>query len=235
MRHSGHHRQPDNRQLDVRRPDERTPPGCDTARNGWQRPHGRRALRLIAAIGIITGGLCAVLATMGLVVEFGSRQAGPPRLTIGTTAEIYSGPGAQPPKPIQVPRAGPYGIAWSFSCPPGQAGAFTLEDRSGPAASKTEVTASGSSREGTWWELHARPARSLYVVADCSWCARVVRPATAATATPQPGSGAARKPKHQHTTQEEHGRGKNGHENHGHKQQGHGKHGQDDQGDGNGQ
>jgi hypothetical protein len=193
VRHSGQHRQPDNR-----RPDERTATGREVAWNGWQQPHGRRALRLIAAIGTIVGGLCVVLATMALVVEFGSRSPGPPKPTIGRTLATYSGPGAQPPRPIPIPRAGTYGIAWSFSCRPGQSGAFTVEDRSDPATSKADIAASGTSGKGTWWDRRTRTVRTLYVIADCSWKARVVRPATAGAPTTQAGNDAAHKPKHQH-------------------------------------
>ena len=216
MRHSGQHRQPDGR-----RPDERTAPGREVAWNGWQPAHGRRALRLIAAIGTIVGGLCVVLATMALVVEFGSRPPGPPKLTIGRTLGTYSGPGAQPPRPIRIPRSGLYGIAWSFSCRPGQSGAFAVEDHSDPAVSKADITATGTSSKATWWDRRARTVRTLYVIADCSWKARVVRPATTVAPTTQAGSGAAHKPKHQHNNR---GHGQHRQKKHKHKKYKHKKH-----------
>lgn len=217
MVQSGQHRQPDGQQ-----PPERTQPDSDLAWEGWQQPRGRRPLRLIAAIGAITGGLCVVLAMIGLVVEFGSGRPDAGKPAVGKTVHTYTGSGTRRPRPIQVPRAGLYGVAWSFSCPPGRSGAFTMKDGGGRAASKAEVAASGPHGKGTWWERRDRPVRSLYVVADCSWKALVVRPATGGTPAPHSGRGAAHKPEH---PREDHG-----HENHAYQGQGHANQGQANQG-----
>ena len=72
------------------------------------------ALRLLAAIGSAFGGLCLVLAAMGLVVELGPHRhtaAGPVPWPSMATAPIPRGRS-------DLPRR--YGITWSFSCPPGK-------------------------------------------------------------------------------------------------------------------
>lgn len=187
MRHSGQHRQ-----------------------LAGRRPPGRRALSLIVAIAILSCGLGAVLATTGVVVEFGSRHHDTHKLTIGETVHVYSGSGAGRTRPILIPRAGLYGVAWRFSCEPGRSGVFMLEG-SQAGQSRTEVTRYGHSDNGIWRERKGRPVSSLYVVATCSWNVRVFWSASTAAHAPQRGSGGARKPKHQPETHENHG-----HKNHGH-------------------
>jgi hypothetical protein len=190
---SGQHRQPQGR-----RPDDRTQPGDEPTWVGWQRPRGRRALRLLAAIATILGGLSLVLAMMELVIELGPRHADPPKRVVGRTLGVYSGRRTDHPRRIPLPHARDYGIAWKFRCSPGQSGDFALQDHANAGLTKPEVSVSGSHRHGVWWDQRARPPRSLYVVADCNWSARFVLPRKTGTIAPQPGFGATHKPKHQH-------------------------------------
>ncbi len=199
MPRSGQHRQPQGRQ-----PDDRAQPGDDKTWAGWQRPHGRRALRLVVAIGTILGGLGLVLATMELIIELGPRQADPPKRVAGRTLVVHRGGRTGHPTKIPLPGTGRDAIAWSFRCPPGQSGAFSLKDH--PGSNKTEVSRSGNHAHGVWLDQHARPLRSLYVVAACDWTARVVRPRQTRGPAPQPGHRATHKPKHQHKVHKKHKR-----------------------------
>ena len=184
-------------------------------------PPGRRALRLIVAVAILSCGLGAVLATTGVVVEFGSRHHDTHKLTIGETVHVYSGSGAGRTIPILIPRAGLYGVAWRFSCEPGASGVFRLEDGSEAGQGRTEVNRSGHRSNGIWREHSDRPVSSLYVIATCSWNARVFRSASTAAHAPQRGRGGADKPKHQHKTDNNHG-----HKIHGHQDRAPKNHGQ---------
>jgi hypothetical protein len=193
VHHSGHHRQPAGR-----------------------RPPGRRALRLVGTVGILSCGLGAVLATTGLVVEFGPRHHDTHKLTIGETVHVYSGSGAGRTRPILIPRAGLYGAAWRFSCGPGGSGVFMLEDNSEAGRGRREVVRAGTSDHGIWRERKDRPVSSLYVVATCSWNVRVFRLASTAAQAPQSGRGGAHKPKHKHNTHKNHGHKDRARKNHGH-------------------
>src|SRR5690348_6910493 len=82
-----------------------------------QRRTLRRPLRLLAAIGIILGGLCLVLAMMGVMIELGPHQ---PQLVAGRTLGTYQGLRTKHPMKILVPHAGLFGVAWKFRCPPGR-------------------------------------------------------------------------------------------------------------------
>jgi hypothetical protein len=211
VRHSGRHRQPDGRQ-----PDERTPRGSDLAWNGWQQPRGRRALRLIAAVGTIAGGLCVVLAAMGLVVESGPRHPDSPGPPVGHAVLAISGR-PDHPKKIDMP-AGPglYGVAWRFNCAPGQSGSLTLTRQSTTGSRVPEVTASGQHRQGVWWPRHSQAGQSLSIVSDCAWSAKIVKSVKTGAATPQPGNGESHKREHQHKTHENHGHPKRPKKNHVH-------------------
>lgn len=198
MRHSGQHRQPNDRQ-----PDDRTTPGSDLTWRGWQQPRGRRALRLIAALGTIAGGLCVVLAMTGLVVEFGSRQPNPARVINGHPHQ---------PKRIHMPAgAGLYGVAWSFTCAPGQSGSFTLTRQATTGSMERQVTAFGQHGHSTWWPRPGQAGQTLSIVSDCAWSAKIVKSAKPGAATPRSGNGATHKPEHQHKTHEIHGQQERAH------------------------
>ncbi len=199
MPRSGQHRQPQGR-----RPDDRAHPDGDQAWTGWQQPHGRRALRLFAAIATIVGGLCLVLAMMELMVKLGPRQADAPRQVVGRTLHVYSGGPTDHPKRLPLPHARLYGIAWKFRCPPGQSGAFKVEDPARGGLNKPDVSFSGSHHHKVWWDKYARPPRSLYVVAACDWSVRIVLPPKTQTIAPHPGHGASHKPKHEHKAHKKH-------------------------------
>jgi len=174
------------------------PSGGDASRADLprQRP---RALRLAGAIGIIVGGLCVVLGTLALVVELGPRHPGKARPTPRATF-LTKGPHTERPWPIKITWLGNYEVAWSFTCPPGRTGTFKMADSRAALADGRGVAASGSSRSGVWPGRSTPGRRSLFIVADCSWKVKVSRPASTASATPQPGTGDNRKPKHQHRT-----------------------------------
>ena len=60
----------------------------------WRRPrqsHGHRALRLLAAIGTIVGGLSLVLAGTELMAELGQRKPGSPQPAAGHMVASYKG------------------------------------------------------------------------------------------------------------------------------------------------
>jgi hypothetical protein len=174
------------------------------SRTGPPRP-ARRILRLIAAIGAIVGGQCAVLALIALVVEMGAQPTAsvasstprrpaisarhdraktpPPRLTVGRTVRPYSGGPMTSPARIQITFTGIYGITWSFRCPEGSTGSFTVRDGGGTGTGQAVVAAAGQSRQGVWWDLSQRGRHTLLVASDCPWSAQVVRPEGA---PPQP-------------------------------------------------
>lgn len=156
--------------------------------------HGRRALRLLAAIGAVLGALCLVLAAMGLVVELG------PHHRRAVTA--FRGYSTDPPKKIRLPRR--YGIAWSFSCPAGRVGTFSVDAASDGGPGTPKSTMSGQRGQGTWRARRGRPARSLYIVSDCDWRARLIPPPGTSSPEPQPGGNGQKK---------HHGHGK-GHQKH---------------------
>jgi len=193
VRHSGHHSQ-----------------------LAGRRPPGRRALRLIAAIAILCCGLGVVLATTGLVIEFGPRHHNTHKLTIGETVHVYSGSAAKRTRPILLPRAGLYGVAWRFSCDPGRSGTFMLEGTSEAGQGRAEVTRSGNGENGIWRERNDRPVSSLYVVATCNWSVRVFRSASTAAHTHQRGRGGAHRPKHEHKPHAHHENKVRAPNNHGH-------------------
>jgi hypothetical protein len=158
----GQHRHPEGRSQS-----ERTLSGGDMSWEGWQRHGGRRALRLLATIGAAVGGLCLVLAMLELAVQLGPRHhptAGPPA---GPIVLTFHGHSTEHPRKIRLPAR--YGIKWSFSCPPGSSGTFSVDVASPAGPGKPEVTASGHQRTGTWRDLRGSGGRRLYIVSDCDW------------------------------------------------------------------
>jgi hypothetical protein len=143
-------------------------------------------LRLAAAIGTISGGLCIVLGTLALVVELGPRQPGKPRPTAGATL-TYRGEGAQHLRKIEIPGPGLYGVAWSFRCPQGQSGDFKIADTQAAATGNAGFMHSGNSGQGNLLDDRTG-RRTLFVAADCKWRA-IVRPVTSTPTAPQQGNG----------------------------------------------
>ncbi len=102
-----------------------------------------------------------------------------------------------------------------------------------PGWNKTEVSRSGNHAHGVWWDRHARPLRSLYLVAACDWTARVVRPRQTREPAPQPGHRVTHKPRHQHKVLMKHKQPmkpkkrspeKRAHKKHAHKKHAHKRH-----------
>lgn len=215
MPHPGQRDHPEDRW-----PDGRTPSSGEVPQADLPRPR-RRALRLAGAIGIIAGGLCVVLGTLALVVELGPRHPGKARPTSQATILIKTGHDTESPERIKITWLGRYEVAWSFTCRPGRTGTFKMADSRADLADGADVTATGSSRSGVWPDRSTPRRGSLFILADCSWELKVLRPASTASAAPQPGSRDNRKPKHQHRTVVANANNKDhGHKKHPHKKTG---------------
>ena len=160
---------------------------------------GRRALRLGMAAGSALAGLGLVVGLLTLVVAMGdgppgpdrsqtvanSGRTGPPpyarrgpagaRPLPGATLASYGGTGSAKPVPIRVLGPAPWGLPWSYSCPAGRSGFFTV--RVGAGASGRLITdTSGSRGRGVAWIVRAPGDHKIVVTASCPWTARVVRP-----------------------------------------------------------
>jgi hypothetical protein len=168
--------------------DASTPSGGEFPRADLPRPR-RRALRLAGAIGIIVGGLCVVLGTLALVVEVGPRRA---------TVLTYQGHHTERPKQIKITWPGSHEVAWSFTCPPGRTGTFKMAGSRAAVTGNAPVAASGPNGNGHWLDRRTQRRRSLFILADCSWEFKVFRPASTASAAPQPGPGDNHNPGNQH-------------------------------------
>jgi hypothetical protein len=204
--HSGHHRQPEGRS-----PRERTPSNGDVSWEGWPPQRGCRALRLLATIGAAVGGVCLVLALLELVVQLGPRHHPTARPATGAKVLTFHGHPTEHPKKIRLPAR--YAIRWSFSCPRGNTGTFSLDVASPANPGKPEVTESGHQRTGTWRGHRGPGARSVYIVSSCDWRARLIPPADVSSPEPQPGRTHRGKAPHHGGHKKHHGHAK-GHKKH---------------------
>jgi hypothetical protein len=159
----------------------------------------RRALRLSLALGACVAAVGTVVAMVAAVVALGEGEmanplstansgAGLPSVTsqdpgsghivlaAGVTVHRYKGPGAAHPRRLQISVPGTWGIYWSFNCPAGRQGTFAVKDTSGHSPGKLQVSASGKTGQGHWWNIPQPGYHDLLVISDCAWTARVVLP-----------------------------------------------------------
>lgn len=174
----------------------------------WDQPPPNRLLRLLIAAGSAAAGMCVVVALVTLVITLGAHARKLPLaaasasgrtrqdsgrgtgLTVGRTVATLTGNGGPDRHTVRVQARATWGLAWSFRCPPGRSGTFTVR-ADGPArTSRVTITASGRHERGMWWDFGDPGLRLLRVRSTCPWHASIVRPG----ASPTPSSSRSPRP-----------------------------------------
>jgi hypothetical protein len=183
-------------------------------------PPPHRLVRLLLTAGGAAAGMCLVVGLVTLMVALGAPHHQAPRAAgqfgghsgesrangggagrkVGRTVAAVSGHGGRLGREIPVHEQTVWGLAWSFHCPPGRSGEFTVRDSDHAAGNRVDFTASGAHRAGLWW-VRARTFRVLHIVSGCPWHARVVLPAEA------PHPSASPRPEHSRGWAQNRGRG----------------------------
>lgn len=170
-------------------------------------PH--RLVRLLVTAGSAAAGLCLVVGLSALMVALGARQHGWPRASsqhtrspghgrrdghgngnVRAVGRALTGKGGRRGLEVHVERQSTWGLAWSFRCPAGRSGAFTVRAADAPASRDPLLRRVGEHRTGVWWNANDRGVHAVHIVSGCPWRAHIVLPGRARhrSASPRPGN-----------------------------------------------